>query len=133
MHGLDLIDMDATPDDRVMSDFDGDLKTTVPTHGHLDHIAAILKLAHRYDVPVVVPPFTLALVEEQTDDEGVDLEFVSVTHSTIDVTNPALHTPDAVRHKHVNTLEENLPPTACSRPNRPPRTSTGRPARGVRT
>mgnify|MGYP000681133000 FL=1 len=116
MHSLDLIDMDAIPDDRVMSDFEGDVKAIVPTHGHLDHIGAIPKLAHRYDAPVVATPFTLALVEQQIDDEGkftvgndlvemeagdamsigegVDLEFVNVTHSTIDAINPVLHTPE---------------------------------------
>jgi ribonuclease J len=41
MHSLDLIDMGAIPDDRVMSDLEGDVKAIVPTHGHLDHIGAI--------------------------------------------------------------------------------------------
>jgi len=116
MHSLDLIDMDAIPDDRVMSDFEGDVKAIVPTHGHLDHIGAIPKLAHRYDAPIVATPFTLALVEDQIDDEGkfhvqndlvemeagetmdigehTELEFVNVTHSTIDAINPVLHTPE---------------------------------------
>jgi len=116
MHSLDLIDMDAIPDDRVMSDIDGTVQAIVPTHGHLDHIGAIPKLAHRYDAPIVASPFTLALVEEEIDDEGkfnvqndlvemdagetmsigdkVDLEFVNVTHSTIDAINPVLHTPE---------------------------------------
>ena len=53
MHSLDLIDMGAIPDDRVMSDLEGDVQAIVPTHGHLDHIGAISKLAHRYDAPVV--------------------------------------------------------------------------------
>jgi ribonuclease J len=70
MHSLDLIDMDAIPDDRVMSDIDGTVRAIVPTHGHLDHIGAIPKLAHRYDAPVVATPFTLELVREEIDDEG---------------------------------------------------------------
>ncbi|WP_436930692.1 RNase J family beta-CASP ribonuclease [Halosimplex halobium] len=116
MHSLDLIDMDAIPDDRVMADLDGTVQAIVPTHGHLDHIGAISKLAHRYDAPVVATPFTLALVEEEIDDEGkfqvdndlvemeagetmsigdeTELEFVNVTHSTIDAINPVLHTPE---------------------------------------
>ncbi|MFC7216440.1 MBL fold metallo-hydrolase, partial [Saliphagus sp. GCM10025334] len=69
MHSLDLIDMGAIPDDRVMSDLDGDVRAIVPTHGHLDHIGAISKLAHRYDAPVVATPFTLALVEQELEDE----------------------------------------------------------------
>src|SRR6056297_3492660 len=108
MHSLDLIDMGAIPDDRVMSDLEGDVQAIVPTHGHLDHIGAISKLAHRYNAPVVATSFTIELVRQELEDEdkfnvendlqtmeagstmaigdsgSVDLEFVNVTHSTID-------------------------------------------------
>ncbi|SDZ85627.1 ribonuclease J [Haloplanus vescus] len=118
MHSLDLIDMGAIPDDRVMSDLEGDVKAIVPTHGHLDHIGAISKLAHRYDAPIVATPFTIELVKQQVEGENkfnvnndlvkmdagetmsigdsgkVDLEFVNVTHSIIDAINPVLHTPE---------------------------------------
>ncbi len=116
MHSLDLIDMGAIPDDRVMSDIEGDVQAIVPTHGHLDHIGAISKLAHRYDAPIVATPFTIELVKQQIDSEekfGVqndlvkmeaggtmsigertELEFVNVTHSVIDAINPVLHTPE---------------------------------------
>ncbi|ERH00820.1 MAG: putative hydrolase of the metallo-beta-lactamase superfamily [Halonotius sp. J07HN6] len=116
MHSLDLIDMGAIPDDRVMSDLEGDVQAIVPTHGHLDHIGAISKLAHRYDAPIVATPYTSELVREEIDDEDkftvendvqpmesgstmsigedVDLEFVNVTHSIIDAINPVLHTPE---------------------------------------
>ena len=118
MHSLDLIDMGAIPDDRVMSDLEGDVRAIVPTHGHLDHIGAISKLAHRYNAPIVASPFTIELVKQQVegeskfdvqndlvkmeaggtmaaDDAGtVELEFVNVTHSIIDAINPVLHTPE---------------------------------------
>ena len=118
MHSLDLIDMGAIPDDRVMSDLQGDVQAIVPTHGHLDHIGAISKLAHRYDAPVVATPFTIELVKQQIKSEekfgvqndlkkmeagetmsigdsgNVELEFVNVTHSIIDAINPVLHTPE---------------------------------------
>ena len=116
MHSLDLIDMGAIPDDRIMSELSGDVKAIVPTHGHLDHIGAIPKLAHRYDAPIVGSPFTIALVEDQIQDENKfsvdndrvtmeagetmsigdhnELEFVNVTHSIIDAINPVLHTPE---------------------------------------
>ena len=118
MHSLDLIDMGAIPDDRVMSDLEGDVQAIVPTHGHLDHIGAISKLAHRYDAPVVATPFTIELVKQQIQSEekfgvkndlvkmsagetmsigdsgNVELEFVNVTHSIIDAINPVLHTPE---------------------------------------
>jgi ribonuclease J len=116
MHSLDLIDMGAIPDDRVMSDLEGDVQAIVPTHGHLDHIGAISKLAHRYDAPVVASPFTIELIRDQLDSEqkfgsdndlvtmkaggtmdigpSCELEFVHVTHSIIDAINPVLHTPE---------------------------------------
>jgi ribonuclease J len=118
MHSLDLIDMGAIPDDRVMSDLEGDVQAIVPTHGHLDHIGAISKLAHRYSAPVVATPFTIELVKQQVQGENkfnvdndlvkmsagetmsigdsgqVELEFVNVTHSIIDAINPVLHTPE---------------------------------------
>jgi len=99
-----------------MSDLEGDVKAIVPTHGHLDHIGAISKLAHRYDAPIVATPFTIELVKQQIQSEekfGVqndlvkmeaggtmrigddnELEFVNVTHSIIDAINPVLHTPE---------------------------------------
>ncbi len=116
MHSLDLIDMGAIPDDRVMSDLEGDVQAIVPTHGHLDHIGAISKLAHRYDAPIVATPFTIELVKQQVEGESkfqvnnnlvkmeagetmsigerCELEFVNVTHSIIDAINPVLHTPE---------------------------------------
>ena len=116
MHSLDLIDMGAIPDDRMMNELDGEVRAIVPTHGHLDHIGAISKLAHRYDAPIVAAPFTLDLVEEEIQDEGkfnvqneliemdagetmpigdrCELEFVNVTHSIINAINPVLHTPE---------------------------------------
>ena len=116
MHSLDLIDMGAIPDDRVMSDIEGDVQAIVPTHGHLDHIGAISKLAHRYNAPIVATPFTIELVKQEIQSEekfGVqndlvkmdpgesmdigddcELELVNVTHSVIDAINPVLHTPE---------------------------------------
>ncbi len=116
MHSLDLIDMGAIPDDRIMSDLEGDVKAIVPTHGHLDHIGAISKLAHRYEAPIIATPFTIELVKQEIKDEQkfgvenelvkmeaggqmslsdqIELEFVNVTHSIIDAINPVLHTPE---------------------------------------
>jgi len=118
LHSLDLIDMGAIPDDRVMSELEGDVQAIVPTHGHLDHIGAISKLAHRYNAPVVAAPYTIELVKQQIQSEQkfgvendlvkmeagetmsigdsgqIEMEFVNVTHSIIDAINPVLHTPE---------------------------------------
>ena len=115
MHSLDLIEMGGIPDDRIMSDLQGDVQAIIPTHGHLDHIGAIPKLAHRYDAPVIATPFTAELVKKQVQGEkkfGFDnsirkmaageviqinseitIEFVNVQHSIPGAIMPVIHTP----------------------------------------
>src|SRR3989304_2218476 len=56
MHSMDLIKMGAIPDDTVMNEVSGTVKAIVCTHGHLDHIGAIPKLAHRYKAPIIATP-----------------------------------------------------------------------------
>ncbi|MDY6780123.1 MAG: ribonuclease J, partial [Halobacteria archaeon] len=116
MHSLDLIEMGGIPDDRIMSDIEGDVKAIIPTHGHLDHIGAIPKLAHRYDAPVIATPFTAELVKKQVQGEKkfgfdnairkmeageviqinskVTVEFVNTQHSIPGAITPVVHTPE---------------------------------------
>ncbi len=115
MHSLDLIQMKAIPDDTIMNTVEGSVKAIVCTHGHLDHIGAIPKLAHRYNAPIIGTPFTAELIRQQIAGEqkfGVTnkifslkagqkytlsqhliLEFVRTQHSIIDTIMAVLHTP----------------------------------------
>jgi ribonuclease J len=115
MHSLDLIQMKAIPDDTMMNTVEGSVKAIVCSHGHLDHIGAIPKLAHRYNAPVISTPYTTELIRQQISGEqkfGVNnklfalkagqkytlsqnlvLEFVRMQHSIIDTVTPVLHTP----------------------------------------
>ncbi|MBC7109601.1 MAG: RNase J family beta-CASP ribonuclease [Archaeoglobi archaeon] len=115
MHSLDLINIGAIPDDTVLSKVNGRVRAIVCTHGHLDHIGAIPKLAHRYDVPIISTPFTTELISEQIKQEkkfgvennlislssgrnfritdDIELEFVNVQHSIVDCVFAVLHTP----------------------------------------
>src|SRR5665811_2061979 len=61
MHSMDLIKMGANPDDTIMKDAGGSVKAIVCTHGHLGHIGAIPKLAHRYKAPIIATPYTAAV------------------------------------------------------------------------
>ena len=70
MHSLDLIERGVIPDDTLMKDVDGKVKAIVFSHGHLDHIGAVAKLAHRYDAPLIGTPYTAALIEKQIADEN---------------------------------------------------------------
>jgi len=115
MHSLDLIKIKAIPDDTIMQSVEGTVKAIVCSHGHLDHIGAIPKLAHRYNAPIIATPYATELIRQQISGEkkfGVNnklfalsagqqytispnlvLEFVRTQHSIIDTVTPVLHTP----------------------------------------
>jgi len=115
MHSLDLIKIKAIPDDTVLQAVEGTVKAIVCSHGHLDHIGAIPKLAHRYKAPIIATPYATELIRQQISGEkkfGVGnrlfalsagqkytlspnliLEFVHTQHSIIDTVTPVLHTP----------------------------------------
>ncbi|MDD4253995.1 MAG: RNase J family beta-CASP ribonuclease [Methanofollis sp.] len=116
MHSLDLIEMKAIPDDTMMNTVEGSVKAIVCTHGHLDHIGAIPKLAHRYNAPIIGTPYTVELIKQQIQGEqkfgvtnkiqvlkagnryrispNLTLEFVKMQHSIIDTVMAVLHTKD---------------------------------------
>lgn len=118
MHSLDLIERGVIPDDTLMKDVDGKVKGIVFTHGHLDHIGAVAKLAHRYDAPIIGTPYTIALIERTIKGErkfsvsnplkplnsgakmllskDITLEFVQSTHSIPQAIIATLHTPEGI-------------------------------------
>ncbi len=89
-------------------------------HAHLDHIGAIPYLSHRYNAPVVGTPFTISVLKKILEDEKMVLpnklnivqpnssflvkgkkrnykvEFINMTHSTIQTSMLAIHTPEGV-------------------------------------
>ncbi len=113
----DLWDMGAIPDDRVMNQLDAEVKAIAISHGHLDHVGAVRKLARKYDCPIIGTPFTIKLIEEMREDNrggeneipnrlismnsgstrqlsnDLELEFVHMTHSIVQTAMPVLHTP----------------------------------------
>ena len=115
MHSLDLIRIKAIPDDTVLASVPGTVKAIVCSHGHLDHIGAIPKLAHRYNAPIIATPYATELIRQQISGEkkfaannklfalkagqrytispNLILEFVHTQHSIIDTVSPVLHTP----------------------------------------
>jgi len=115
MHSLDLIKIKAIPDDTILQKVEGTVKAIVCSHGHLDHIGAIPKLAHRYKAPIISTPYATELIRQQISGErkfaagnklialkagekmtispNLVLEFVRTQHSIIDTVTPVLHTP----------------------------------------
>lgn len=119
MHSLDLIQMGAIPDDKIMNNVDGNVVGIVCSHGHLDHIGAVPKLAHRYTgAPIIGTPFTAELIKQEIESErkfdvankvqalpcgemrelsrNITIEMIRVQHSIIDCAFVAVHTPAGV-------------------------------------
>jgi ribonuclease J len=89
-------------------------------HAHLDHVGAIQHLAYRYNAPIVGTPFTTTVLKKLIEDNKARIpneikkvnpnssftikgksktykvEFINITHSTIQTSMMALHTPEGV-------------------------------------
>ena len=118
MHSLDLIKIGAIPDDTVLKGVNGTVRAIVCTHGHLDHIGAISKLAHRYRAPIIATPYTIGLIRQLIKSERkfpaeneliemnagetkeiskkLSIELIRVQHSTLDCVFIAVHTPRGI-------------------------------------
>jgi len=65
----ELININGIPDDRSIRK--RKVQAIVFTHGHLDHIGAVGKLASAYNAPIYGTPFTLELVKRVIREERV--------------------------------------------------------------
>jgi ribonuclease J len=92
------------------------LRAILLTHGHEDHIGALPYILRDLQVPIYGTRFTLALVHKRLEEHGLldktdlrevipgrrlevgvfEVEFISVTHSTIDCVALAVRTPAGV-------------------------------------
>ena len=111
----------AIPDERVLDKLKwrSQVKAIFLSHAHLDHVGGLQYLAHRYPgVPIYGAPFTMEVFKALRSDskinltnplivvqqdvpykikrsnQGIKVEFVNVTHSTIDCSFVVLHTPE---------------------------------------
>ena len=89
-------------------------------HAHLDHIGAVPYLAYRYNAPVIGTPFTIEVLKKIMEDDDIripnqlktvnpnssffvkgksanyQIDFINITHSTLQTSMIALHTPEGV-------------------------------------
>jgi ribonuclease J len=107
--GVDLV----IPDVSYLKQNRSHVRAIVLTHGHEDHIGALRYILRDLNVPVYGTRFTLALVKKRLDEAGLlesttlrevmpgrlieigpyEIEFISVTHSTVDCVALAIRTP----------------------------------------
>jgi ribonuclease J len=107
--GVDLV----IPDITYLKQNRSNVRAIVLTHGHEDHIGALPYILRDLNVPVYGTRFTLALVKKRLDEAGLlesttlrevlpgrlveigpyEIEFISVTHSTVDCVALAIRTP----------------------------------------
>jgi ribonuclease J len=97
----------AIPDDRILEG--KHVVGIILSHGHLDHIGAVSKMAEKYHCPIVARPFTANIVrnllrDDRKPDRNVipvksrgslgqfQFEFINVTHSIPDSSLVALYT-----------------------------------------
>lgn len=112
-----LIDIGAVPDDRKIADWKHKVKAIVLGHCHLDHIASVRYLAAKYKAPIIGSPYTIEvlkvllkddeirlpnrLVKMELDNKmkisnNIELELVTVTHSTLQCAVVVLHTKEGM-------------------------------------
>ncbi len=107
--GVDLV----IPDITYLKQNRSQVRAIVLTHGHEDHIGSLPYILKDLNVPVYGTRFTLALVKKRLDEAGLldsttlrevmpgrlveigpfEVEFISVTHSTVDCVALAIRTP----------------------------------------
>src|SRR6476660_9060290 len=107
--GIDLV----IPDISFLKQNRQHVRAIVLTHGHEDHIGALQYILRDLEVPVYGTRFTLALVKKRLAEAGLldsttlrevipgrrvelgqyELEFIPVTHSTVDCVALAVRTP----------------------------------------
>ena len=110
--GVDLV----IPDITYLKQNQEHVKAIVLTHGHEDHIGALQYILRDLNVPIYGTRFTLALVKRRLEEAGLlesaklfevtpgrlveigpyEIEFIPVTHSTVDCVALAIRTPIGV-------------------------------------
>jgi len=131
----------ALPDDDLLDKLGirNKVRAILLGHAHLDHIGAIPYIGYRYNAPVVGTPYTIAVLKKILEDDKIKVpnklitvnpnssfiikgkkrdyqaEFINATHSTLQTSMIALHTPEGVvlyanDFKLDNTPVMGLPP-----------------------
>lgn len=116
-----LRNIGALPDDLLLDQMGlrDKVRAILLGHAHLDHVGAVPYLSYRYKCPVVGTPFTTTVLKKIVEDDkgrlvnpvksvqpnssyiikgkrDYKVDFINITHSTIQTSMIALHTPEGV-------------------------------------
>ena len=116
-----LREIDGVPDDLILDKLGlrSKVRAILVSHAHLDHVGAIPYLSDRYNAEIAATPYTIEVLKSILNDNGIKLknnlksitpnssytvkgkknyqvEFLNVTHSTIQAALIAVHTPKGV-------------------------------------
>jgi ribonuclease J len=110
-----LMEIDAVPNLDSINDIKEKIKGICISHAHLDHAGAVPFLEKKFDCPIHGSPFTIEVIRTISRDEKIplrnelvehkinsrfrissriEIEFVSVTHSTPQTVIIVVHTPE---------------------------------------
>ena len=96
------------------------VRAIIPSHAHLDHLGALPYLGYRYNAEIIGTPFSIEILKREYEDENspyknklvtvqpnssytikgknrdYKVDFVNITHSTLQTSMVALHTPEGI-------------------------------------
>ncbi|MGB9708191.1 MAG: RNase J family beta-CASP ribonuclease [Candidatus Pacearchaeota archaeon] len=113
-----LREIDALPNDSVIKSIQGKVRAIFVSHAHLDHVGAVPHIAHHYHrAEIAATPFTMEFLNSMLQDQNIrlsnklravtpnskfvvkgnsgkeyEIEFLNVTHSTLQAALIVLHT-----------------------------------------
>jgi ribonuclease J len=112
----------AVPDDLILDKLGlrDKVRAIFLGHAHLDHIGAVPYISYRYDAPLIGTPFTINVLKKIMEDDSqsvpnqirsinpnsstyikgksgsYQVDFINITHSTLQTSMIALHTPEGI-------------------------------------
>ncbi|MEM4152851.1 MAG: RNase J family beta-CASP ribonuclease [Candidatus Pacearchaeota archaeon] len=110
-----LREIDALPNDSMIKGIQQKVRAILVSHAHLDHVGAIPYLAHHYNAEIAATPYTIEILKSLFYDQNIkinnklrtatpnskfivkgkkdyEIEFINITHSTLQAALIALHT-----------------------------------------
>src|SRR3989344_4070312 len=133
----ELIKREIIPNDNYINKWKNLVKGIVISHCHLDHSAASVYLAPRYNAPIIGTPYTIEVIRNMLrDDElkipnelkqlnsnskirvskNIEIEFIHITHSTPQTVIVSVNTPKG-SIVYTNDFKFDNSPTMGKKPN----------------